>query len=57
MHSLGRAHRTLPGDRQPITAAVDKNPEQRVLEPAFMQMRHAVGIPKTPDRRLCCIRR
>lgn len=35
------------GIRQPMKSFVQENPSHRVLEPAFMQIRQAVGIPKT----------
>lgn len=34
------------GIRQPMTAWVATNPGHRVVEPAFMQIRQAVGVPR-----------
>jgi polar amino acid transport system substrate-binding protein len=37
------------GVRQPMTAWVTDHPTHRIVEPAFMQIRQAVGIPKDRD--------
>lgn len=33
------------GIRQPVEAFVERTPGQRIVEPAFMQIRQAVGVP------------
>lgn len=33
------------GIRQPVVEFVERTPEQRIVEPAFMQIRQAVGVP------------